>query len=162
MDERERDPEDERAPEQDNPKTAPRGEAVSGFPEPPGPGDQDQPADEGRDPHHDLNNPVRDPDPTEWPDPYEKRPDPRAPETVDTPAMPADAEAQAEAEETSGSPSTSEPHPERDPDRERLEGSDAKGAHSPDTYAVFQQRRSARRVMVEARAACGARLQSTD
>jgi hypothetical protein len=100
MEERERAPEAERAPELDNPKTAPPGEAVSGFPEPPGPGDQDQPADESRDPHHDLNNPVRDPDPTEWPDPYEKRPDPCAPETVDTPAMPANAETQAEAEET--------------------------------------------------------------
>ena len=31
------------------------------------------------DPHHVLNNPATDPDPTEWPDPYDKRPDPRDP-----------------------------------------------------------------------------------
>ena len=34
------------------------------------------PPDE-RDPHHELNNPAADPDPTEWPDPYDKREDPR-------------------------------------------------------------------------------------
>ncbi len=48
--------------------------------------------------HHALNNPVEDPDPTEWPDPYEKRPDPRG-----------------EDHPPSGSGSTSEPHPERHP-----------------------------------------------
>jgi hypothetical protein len=32
------------------------------------------------DPHHVLNEPATDPDPTEWPDPYDKRPDPRDPE----------------------------------------------------------------------------------
>lgn len=52
--------------------------------------------DEGRDPHHALNNPVGQPDETEWPDPYEKRPDPRG-------------EAPAPAP-----PSTSEPHPPTD------------------------------------------------
>jgi len=31
-------------------------------------------------PHHGLNNPVSDPDPTEFPDPYERRPDPKGPE----------------------------------------------------------------------------------
>lgn len=56
------------------------------------------------DPHHELNNPVTDPDPTEFPDPYEKRPDPRDPESGDDPA-PADS-------------STSEPPPPRN--RERL------------------------------------------
>jgi hypothetical protein len=30
--------------------------------------------------HHALNEPASDPDPTEWPDPYDKRPDPRDPE----------------------------------------------------------------------------------
>jgi hypothetical protein len=30
-----------------------------------------------KEPHHSLNNPVEDPDETEWPDPYEKRKDPR-------------------------------------------------------------------------------------
>jgi hypothetical protein len=33
-----------------------------------------------RDVHHALNEPATDPDPTEWPDPYDKRPDPRDPE----------------------------------------------------------------------------------
>ena len=36
--------------------------------------------DSPRDPHHALNEPASDPDPTEWPDPYDKRPDPRDPE----------------------------------------------------------------------------------
>src|SRR5688572_22530394 len=42
------------------------GEAVSGFPEPPG----KDPGDISRDPepHHALSNPVSEPDPTEWPD----------------------------------------------------------------------------------------------
>ena len=31
------------------------------------------------DPHSALNEPATDPDPTEWPDPYDKRPDPRDP-----------------------------------------------------------------------------------
>ena len=31
------------------------------------------------DPHEALNQPATDPDPTEWPDPYDKRPDPRYP-----------------------------------------------------------------------------------
>jgi hypothetical protein len=34
-----------------------------------------------RDPHHALNEPATDPDPTEWPDPYDKRSDPRDPAT---------------------------------------------------------------------------------
>jgi hypothetical protein len=44
-------------------------------------------------PHHALENPAEEPDPTEFPDPYERRPDPR--EEGDAPAP----------------PSTSEPHP---------------------------------------------------
>jgi len=32
-----------------------------------------------RDVHDGLNEPATDPDPTEWPDPYDKRPDPRYP-----------------------------------------------------------------------------------
>jgi hypothetical protein len=67
-------------------------------------------AERDRDPHHALNNPIDDPDETEWPDPYEKRPDPR---DVDGP----------------GGPSTSEPHPSRDieaeparpPERDKLD-----------------------------------------
>jgi hypothetical protein len=58
--------------------------------------------DEERDPHHALNNPVDNPDETEWPDPYEQRPDPRFDE--EHPAT--------------GSESTSEPHPSQDPEAE--------------------------------------------
>jgi hypothetical protein len=56
--------------------------------------------DRSRDPepHHALNNPIGEPDETEWPDPYEKREDPRAEEHPPT-----------------GSTSTSEPPPERHP-----------------------------------------------
>ena len=32
-----------------------------------------------RDVHDSLNEPADDPDPTEWPDPYDRREDPRAP-----------------------------------------------------------------------------------
>jgi hypothetical protein len=59
------------------PETAPAGTAVSGFPEPPGrdPGDVSrQPS-----PYSALNIPIGEPDPTEWPDPYDRREDPRAP-----------------------------------------------------------------------------------
>jgi hypothetical protein len=52
--------------------------------------------------HHALTNPVDDPDDTEWPDPYEKREDPR-----DQPGP--------------AGPSTSEPHPSRDPEAEPTE-----------------------------------------
>ena len=56
--------------------------------------------DRSRDPepHHALNNPVGEPDETEWPDPYDKREDPRDEEHPPT-----------------GSTSTSEPPPERHP-----------------------------------------------
>ena len=62
-----------------------------------------------RDPHHELNTPVGEPDPTEWPDPYDKRPDPRGPDgdDVHTPT---------------GATSTSEPHPSKDPEAPDWEG----------------------------------------
>ena len=60
---------------------------------------------EERDPHHELNNPVGEPDETEWPDPYEKREDPRG-----------------EGRPVPGSRSTSEPHPSQDPEAEPWEG----------------------------------------
>src|SRR3954469_21060926 len=63
-----------------------------------------------RDPHHALNNPVGDPDPTEWPDPYEKREDPRDP--ADPDGMPFG----EEPHPPTGSTSTSEPHPSEDPE----------------------------------------------
>jgi hypothetical protein len=83
-------------------------ERPTGFPEPPGPDEGDLSRDE--DPHHVLNNPIDDPDETEWPDPYEKRPDPRG-------------------QPGPGGPSTSEPHPDQDieaepsrpPERDRLD-----------------------------------------
>ena len=43
-------------------------------------GDSDpNPGDRSHDPepHHALTNPAENPDPTEWPDPYERRSDPR-------------------------------------------------------------------------------------
>ena len=56
-------------------------------------------------PHHSLNNPVGEPDPTEWPDPYDTREDPRD---------------GAPGEHTpTGAESTSEPHPRHDPGAQR-------------------------------------------
>jgi hypothetical protein len=90
-------------------------EAPSGFPEPPGedPGDVSR----EREPHHALNNPVRDPDPTEWPDPYEKREDPRDPPDPDGEPFGEGAHPQT------GAKSTSDPHPSQDPEAgDRWEG----------------------------------------
>lgn len=73
-------------------------------------GDSDpNPGDRSRDPdpHHALNNPAEDPDPTEWPDPYDQRPDPRGPDAP---------------QPRPGSESTSEPHPSQDPEAEPWEG----------------------------------------
>lgn len=63
-----------------------------------------------RDPHHQLNNPAKDPDPTEWPDPYEKRDDPRDPPDPDGEPFGEEPHPQTGAE------STSEPHPSQDPE----------------------------------------------
>jgi hypothetical protein len=68
-----------------------------------------------KDPHSALNNPATDPDPTEFPDPYDQRPDPRDPATVDTPASPRK-EDEAERPANPRAPSTSEPHPPRNYD----------------------------------------------
>jgi len=73
---------------------------------------------DGKDPHHELSNPVGEPDPTEWPDPYERRPDPRDPASVDTPALPAEREP---ADEAPQDPSTSDPPPPRGHDQARTE-----------------------------------------
>ncbi len=94
------------------PRTADPGTAEGGFPEPPAASD-DLP-DRDRDPHHALNNPVGEPDPTEWPDPYEKREDPRDPPDPD--GLPFGEEPHS----PTGATSTSEPHPSQDPEaRER-------------------------------------------
>jgi len=70
-------PHDVEHDERGQPETAPEGTPVSGFPEPPG---QD-PGDVSRkpSPYAALNTPVGEPDPTEWPDPYDTREDPLAP-----------------------------------------------------------------------------------
>lgn len=65
------------------------------------------PPPDDHDPHHELNNPATDPDPTEWPDPYEKRPDPRDPDVVDEPFG-------DESHTPTGATSTSEPHHDQD------------------------------------------------
>jgi hypothetical protein len=85
-------------------------EAPSGFPEPPG----KDPGDISRDkePHHVLNNPVGEPDPTEWPDPYDKREDPRDPSDPDEEGL----------RPAHGAQSTSEPHPSKDPEAPDWEG----------------------------------------
>jgi hypothetical protein len=70
-----------------------------------------------REPHHDLNNPASDPDPTEWPDPYEERPDPRGPEDEEDAVDEADGERKAPR-----APSTSEPHPPGTYERAKREG----------------------------------------
>ena len=84
--------------------------------------EQDQPLDRSQeerelteerlaaDPHNALNNPVGEPDPTEWPDPYEKREDPRDPPDPD--GLPFG----EEPHPPTGSTSTSEPHPSQDPE----------------------------------------------
>jgi hypothetical protein len=76
-----------------------------------------------RDPHHELNNPVGEPDPTEWPDPYERRDDPRDPPDPDG------APFGEQPHPATGSRSTSQPHPGDDieaypvqaPKRDKLE-----------------------------------------
>src|SRR5688572_26302127 len=92
------------------PDTAPADEAATGFPEPPGrdPGYRSR----DRTPHSSLNTPVGEPDPTEWPDPYDRRGDPRAP--ADEMAFPGDGSARTQT----GSESTSAPHPHQDPEAE--------------------------------------------
>jgi hypothetical protein len=79
---------------------------------------------EPKDPHHGLASPARDPDPTEWPDPYDKREDPR------DPADPDGAPFGEQPHPPTGSGSTSEPHPSQDleaadrsqaPERDKLD-----------------------------------------
>jgi len=63
-----------------------------------------------QDVHHALNEPASDPDPTEWPDPYDKRPDPRDPAAED------DEMDFGDIHTPTGATSTSEPHHEEDPE----------------------------------------------
>jgi len=73
----------------------------------------------GKEPHHELSNPAEGADPTEFPDPYERRADPRDPAAVDTPADPADPDDVAERDEAPRDPSTSDPPPPQNIDRKR-------------------------------------------
>ena len=61
-------------------------------------------------------NPARDPDPTEWPDPYERRDDPRDPPDPDQKPF------GAQPHPPTGATSSSEPHPSQDPEAEPWEG----------------------------------------
>lgn len=70
-------PPEQRRRAEGQPETAPAGTPATGFPEPPGKDPGDRSGDPT--PHHSLNTPVGDPDPTGWPDPYDDREDPRAP-----------------------------------------------------------------------------------
>ena len=96
-----------------------RDSETGGFPEPPGRDPEDRSGDSN--PHHALNNPAGDPDPTEWPDPYERREDPREP----VEGMPFGGERHPPVESTS----TSQPHPDDDieapdaepPERDKLD-----------------------------------------
>jgi hypothetical protein len=76
---------------------------------------RDAPPAQPADPHHVLNTPVGEPDPTEWPDPYDQRPDPRDPEP-DQPLPIGDV-----PHTPTGARSTSEPHPDQDPEAVRSE-----------------------------------------
>ena len=78
----------------------------------------DEPNDETRerDPHHALNNPVGEPDPTEWPDPYERREDPLDPPDPDGEPFGEDAHV------APGSRSTSQPHSKDDIEAPYVEG----------------------------------------
>ncbi len=86
----------------------------TGFPEPAGkdPGDRSQDPN----PHHALSSPADNPDPTEWPDPYDDREDPRDP--VDPDGAPFGEQPHVR----SGVTSTSEPYPAQDPQAEPWEG----------------------------------------
>jgi hypothetical protein len=101
MDDPERDPRDTDA-------------ANEGFPEPPG----KDPGDRSKDPtpYTALNNPVGEPDPTEYPDPYETREDPRDPPDPD--GLPFGEEPKPQT----GTTSTSDPHPSQDPQAPNWEG----------------------------------------
>jgi hypothetical protein len=88
--------------------TEPDPKPPTGFPEPPGGDPEDHSQD--RDPHHVLNTPVGEPDPTEWPDPYDTRDDPRDPGAPGP-------EPFGEAPHTqTGAESTSAPNPKQDPE----------------------------------------------
>jgi hypothetical protein len=105
---------EERRNEEREPEQAPEGEPATGVPETPGkdPGDRSQDPT----PHHALNTPVGEPDPTEWPDPYEQREDPRDPPDPDGEPF------GEEPHPSTGTRSTSQPRPSEDPEAVPWEG----------------------------------------
>jgi hypothetical protein len=85
--------------------------------EPPAPLHPDASDPTAAEPHHSLSNPASTPDPTEYPDPYERRPDPRGPDGEEQPAgQDEDGPGGQAPPDTPRSPSTSEPHPPRNYD----------------------------------------------
>jgi hypothetical protein len=95
-------------------QNADRQRPATGVREAPGRDPEDRTGD--RVPHHALNTPVGEPDPTEWPDPYDHREDPRFPADPDA------APFGAEPHPPTGSRSTSDPHPSQDPEAGHWEG----------------------------------------
>ena len=83
--------------------------ATTGTDAPPKPAAEPGDISKDRDPHHALNNPVGEPDPTEWPDPYERREDPRDPSGPEAQPL-------GETHSPTNAESTSEPHPADDPE----------------------------------------------
>lgn len=77
--------------------------------------------EQARDPHHALNNPATEPSADDWPDPYDRRPDPRAPYAAgEEPPAP-----------RTGDLSTSEPHPRQDPQSPESEPAKHRGEKRP-------------------------------
>ncbi|MGA2928080.1 MAG: hypothetical protein ABSG43_19210, partial [Solirubrobacteraceae bacterium] len=84
------------------------GPSANGYPGARGEDPGDQSTD--REPKHALNNPAVDPDPTELPDPYDKREDPRGPDAVDSELL------RQPSHSPTAALSTSEPHRSQDPE----------------------------------------------
>jgi hypothetical protein len=95
---------------EDRPRKRDAEKPPTGFPEPAGKDPGDISGDES--PYRSLSNPARDPDPTEWPDPYDKREDPKDPPDPDGKPF------GEQPHPPTGSTSTSEPHPSQDPEVE--------------------------------------------
>jgi hypothetical protein len=93
-----------------DPPPPPEPPTTTGTDAPPKPEAEPGNISKDEDPHHALNNPVGEPDPTEWPDPYEQREDPRDPADPDSLPFGEEPHAPTNAE------STSEPHPAEDPE----------------------------------------------
>jgi hypothetical protein len=98
-------------PEAEPPADISGGEGAAVVEHEPGPGTSVR----ARTPHSALNNPVTEPDLTEWPDPYDQREDPRDP--GEEMVFGGDA-----GHTPPGAISTSEPHPSQDPEAEPAEG----------------------------------------